>query len=96
VSESRPDRLLAVVVDEARFCSVFAQWVELPEVRLSDRLVDDLELGSLDLLYLLESIEEMVAAQVDEAVLDSISTVGDVQLALAGLLRESAGRRGNR
>ena len=90
---SESAELLDVVSDPARFCSVFARWVDRSAVREADRLVDDLGLSSLDLLYLLESIEELVSVQLPNEVLDDISTVGDVRSVLTSLLRQSPVRR---
>lgn len=90
---SEAEQLAEVVASSERFCSVFARWVERPLVRETDRLVDDLGLSSLDLLYLLESIEELVSVQLENEVLDDIVTVGDVRSVLGSALSRSKARR---
>lgn len=91
-----PDLLAEVVANSDRFCSVFARWVGRSDVRENDRLVDDLGLSSLDLLYLLESIEELVSAQIHNEELDGVDTVGDVRSLLASTLSRSQVRRPGR
>lgn len=90
------DQLRSVVADAPRFLSVFAQWVERPSVSESDRLVDDLGLGSLDLLYLLDSIETLVSVPIQNELLDTVVTVGDVRQLLAQLLAQTTVRRPGR
>lgn len=90
---SQAESLLELVADSDRFCVVFARWVERDTVRETDRLVDDLALSSLDLLYLVESLEELVSVQLKNDVLDAISTVGDVRSVLASALSRSKARR---
>jgi len=90
---SNRDQMLDLVSSSERFCAVFARWIERSTVSEADRLIDDLALSSLDMLYLLESIEELVSVQLENEVLDDVVTVGDVRAVLSILLTQSTPRR---
>lgn len=94
MNEAQP--LAEVVGNSDRFCSVFAQWAGHSSVRETDRLVDDLELTSLELLYLLQSMEALVSVQLENDVLGDIVTVGDVRSVLGSALSRSKVRRPGR
>lgn len=82
------ERLIAALQDDATFVRVLTRWLDRPlpaEVTMTSHLVNDLELDSLDFLYLLLSIEDAIEQKIDtdpEEYFDQIVTVRDVQQAL--------------
>lgn len=64
------------------------------EIELSARLVDDLDLDSIDLVDLAVSLEEQSGVKLDEEDLKSVRTVADaVSVIHAALARRGAGAR---
>jgi len=82
------EKLIAALQDDAIFVRVMTRWLDRPlpaEVAMTSRLVDDLELDSLDFLYLLLSIEDAIEQKIEvdpEDYFAHIVTVRDVQQAL--------------
>lgn len=85
-------RLVDALRDDATFARVFRRWLDRPigqDVTITSRLVDDLDLDSIDFLYLLISIEDAIGRKIDREpgeYFAGIETVGDVQHALLRLL----------
>lgn len=85
-------RLIDALRDDETFARVFRRWLDRPlgeEVTINSRLVDDLDLDSIDFLYLLISIEDAIGRKIDREpgeYFGEIDTVGDVQQALLRLL----------
>jgi acyl carrier protein len=72
----------------ARIRSTLMNSFEIPEDRISleARLMDDLELDSIDAIDMAVQIQEMTDVRVDEAELRTLHTVGDTVDLVASLL----------
>lgn len=69
----------------------FCEWVGVEEdnIKLTDKVVDDLQLDSLDLLEVVMVLEEDFNIAIDDEIVESIKTVQDV-VDVVRNLKESA------
>ncbi len=75
-----------------RVIALFAAITEIPEVTEESDILEDLELSSMDVLFLLTSLEEEFHIPVPERMIRKVVTVGDVADMMEGLIQKHAKR----
>lgn len=70
----------------SRVIELFSTMTEAEEITADSDLFDDLEVSSMDVLFLISSLEEEFSVKVPEKELRRVSTVGDVADILERLL----------
>lgn len=70
----------------SRVIELFSAMTEAEEITADSDLFDDLEVSSMDVLFLISSLEEEFSVKVPEKELRRVSTVGDVADILERLL----------
>lgn len=68
-----------------RVISVFAPMTDETEIREDSKLIEDLGINSMDILYLIVCLEEEFGIRIPEKVFSKIVTVGDVVNIVASL-----------
>ncbi len=71
---------------EERVLALFSMMSEAEQVLLESEIMEDLEIGSMDVLFLISSLEEEFSVKMPESMIRKIVTVGDVADAVADLM----------
>lgn len=70
-----------------RVIELFATMTEAEEITADSEILEDLEISSMDVLYLISSLEEEFHITVPEQLVRKIVTVGDAADVIEQLLR---------
>ena len=70
-----------------RVIELFATMTEAEEITADSEILEDLEISSMDVLYLISSLEEEFHITVPEQLVRRMVTVGDVADVIGQLLR---------
>lgn len=70
-----------------RVIELFATMTEAEEITADSEILEDLEISSMDVLYLISSLEEEFHITVPEQLVRKMVTVGDVADVIGQLLR---------
>ena len=70
-----------------RVIELFATMTEAEEITADSEILEDLEISSMDVLYLISSLEEEFHITVPEQLVRKMVTVGDVANVIGQLLR---------
>lgn len=70
-----------------RVIELFATMTEAEEITADSEILEDLEISSMDVLYLISSLEEEFHISVPEQLVRRMVTVGDVADVIGQLLR---------
>lgn len=66
---------------------LFSTMTEAEEINEDSELIDDLEISSMDVLFLISSLEEEFRIQIPEKAIRKMVTVGDVAEVIGSLLK---------
>lgn len=70
-----------------RVIALFSTMSEAEEINEDSELVDDLGISSMDVLFLISSLEEEFKIHIPEKVIRKMVTVGDVAEIVASLIK---------
>lgn len=70
-----------------RVIELFSTMTEVEEITEGSELIDDLEISSMDVLFLISSLEEEFKIQVPEKSIRKMVTIGDVAEVIASLMK---------
>lgn len=70
-----------------RVIELFSTMTEVEEITEDSELIDDLEISSMDVLFLISSLEEEFKIQVPEKSIRKMVTIGDVAEVIASLMK---------
>lgn len=70
-----------------RVIELFSAMTEAEEITEDSELIDDLEISSMDVLFLISSLEEEFRIQVPEKAIRKMVTVGDVAEVITSLMK---------
>lgn len=70
-----------------RVIELFSTMTEAEEINEDSELVDDLGISSMDVLFLISSLEEEFKIRIPEKVIRKMVTVGDVAEIVASLIK---------
>ena len=70
-----------------RVIELFSTITEAEEINEDSELVDDLGISSMDVLFLISSLEEEFKIRIPEKVIRKMVTVGDVAEIVASLIK---------
>ena len=70
-----------------RLIELFSTMTEAEEINEDSELVDDLGISSMDVLFLISSLEEEFKIHIPEKVIRKMVTVGDVAEIVASLIK---------
>lgn len=69
-----------------RVIQLFSTMTEAEEIGAESELIDDLEINSMDILYLVSCIEEEFSVKIPESAIRRMFTVGDVAEVICELI----------
>lgn len=69
-----------------RVIELFSTMTEAEEITADSEILDDLEISSMDVLFLVSAIEEEFHISIPEKLIRKMVTVGDVADAVEGLI----------
>lgn len=67
--------------------ALFTTMTEADDITAESELMEDLDLASMDVLFVISSLEEEFGVKVDETMIQNMYTVGDVADIVAGLMK---------
>lgn len=67
--------------------ALFTTMSDADEITAESELMEDLDLASMDVLFVISSLEEEFGVKVDETMIQNMYTVGDVADIVAGLMK---------
>lgn len=67
--------------------ALFTTMTEEDDITAESELMEDLDLASMDVLFVISSLEEEFGVKVDETMIQNMYTVGDVADIVAGLMK---------
>lgn len=67
--------------------SLFSVKTEAEEITADSELIDDLDVSSMDILFLIPSLEEEFMIKVPESMLRKMVTIGDEEEIVSGLIK---------
>ena len=69
-----------------RVIALFSTMTEADEITEESELIDDLEISSMDVLFLISSLEAEFDIKVPEKAIRKMATIGDVAEIIEGLI----------
>jgi len=69
-----------------RVIALFSTMTEAEEITEESELIDDLEISSMDVLFLISSLEAEFDIKVPEKAIRKMATIGDVVEVIEGLI----------
>ena len=69
-----------------RVIALFSTMTEADEITEESELIDDLEISSMDVLFLISSLEAEFDIKVPEKAIRKMATIGDVVEVIEGLI----------
>lgn len=70
-----------------RVIALFATMTEVEEITADSEIIDDLEISSMDVLFLVSAMEEEFHISIPEKMIRKMVTVGDVADVVEGLMK---------
>ncbi len=70
-----------------RVIELFSSMTEAEEITADSEIIEDLEISSMDVLFLVSAMEEEFHISIPEKVIRKMVTVGDVADAVEGLIK---------
>lgn len=70
-----------------RVIEIFSSMMEADEIDENSELMDDLGISSLDMLFLITSLEEEFSIKVPEKIIRNMITIGDVAEIITELIQ---------